>query len=313
MRKILFLLCIPFILFSQPSDYSTTRHFSEPVNHLVSIKEDKSLLTITPVENHHAQSDSSQMTIITLVDGSELNGTILDEDEQKIKFRTRAGVDIEINRDQIESIETVAGVMIKGELRRPDPNRTRLLFAPTGRSLPAGSGYFSVYELFFPMVAIGVTDFLILSGGVSLFPGADEQIIYLAPKVTFYDSDGTGISGGILYVTLPSEGDAGIAYGVATFGSPDISGTAGIGFGFVDGDFSSKPMLMLGLELQISRVSKIISENWIFPATEESITFISLGIRFYGSNLAADFGLITSTEASGSFPFLPWLGFAYNF
>ena len=72
-------------------------------------------------------------------------------------------------------------------------------------------------------------------------------------------------------------------------------------------------MLMLGLEIQISRVSKIISENWIFPATDESITFISLGIRFYGSNLAADFGLITSTEASGSFPFLPWLGFAYNF
>jgi hypothetical protein len=220
---------------------------------------------------------------------------------------------MEILRSQIEKIETLSGVMVDGELSRPDPNRTRLLFAPTGRALPAGSGYFSVYEIFFPMIAVGVTDFLALSGGVSLFPGADEQIIYLAPKVTFYDSDVTSISGGILYVTLPSEGDAGIAYGVATFGSQKFSGTAGFGFGFVDGDFSSKPMLMLGLELRISKVSKIISENWIFPASDESINFISLGIRFFGTNLAADFGLITSTEASGNFPFLPWLGFAYNF
>lgn len=51
----------------------------------------------------------------------------------------------------------------------------------------------------------------------------------------------------------------------------------------------------------------------LVDGSDESITFISLGIRFFGSHLAADFGLITSPEASGSFPFFPWLGFAYNF
>ena len=151
MRKILFFLFMPLILLAQLPYYPTTGHFSELVNHYVSLKEDISLLTISSVDNQQTQSDSSQMTIITLVDGSELNGIILEEDEEKIKFRTRAGVEIEINRNQTERIETVAGVMVEGELRRPDPNRTRLLFAPTGRSLPAGSGYFSVYELFFPI------------------------------------------------------------------------------------------------------------------------------------------------------------------
>ncbi len=51
----------------------------------------------------------------------------------------------------------------------------------------------------------------------------------------------------------------------------------------------------------------------LVDGSDESITFISLGIRFFGSHLAADFGLITSPDASGNFPFLPWLGFAYNF
>jgi len=44
------------------------------------------------------------MTIITLIDGSEFNGAILEEDDEKIKFRTQAGVEIEILRDQLEKV-----------------------------------------------------------------------------------------------------------------------------------------------------------------------------------------------------------------
>ncbi len=313
MLKAFMLLSIPLLVFSQNLEYTSSLfHHTVEITPYLNKKESPPK---TPVINDDQteQSDSTQFTVITLIDGSELFGTILEEDEEKIKFRTRVGVEVQIFRNQIEEIETISGVMIEGELRRPDPNRTRLLFAPTGRALPAGSGYFSVYELFFPMIAVGITDFLALSGGISLIPGADKQILYLAPKVTFVDGEATSVSGGILYVTIPDEGNAGIAYGVATFGSPKFSATTGLGFGFVDGDFSSKPMLMLGLELQISKVSKLISENWIFPGSDESITFISLGIRFFGSHLAADFGLITSPDASGNFPFFPWLGFAYNF
>ena len=313
MLKAFMLLSFPLFVFSQNLENTNCLFHHTLENTPYTIKNELPPQTPVIIDDQTEQSDSTQFTVVTLIDGSELFGTILEEDEEKIKFRTRVGVEMEISRNQIEEIETVSGVMIEGELRRPDPNRTRLLFAPTGRALPAGSGYFSVYELFFPMIAVGITDFLALSGGISLFPGAEQQIIYLAPKVTFYDGEVTSVSGGILYVTLPGEGNAGIAYGVTTFGSPKISGTAGLGFGFVDGDFSSKPMLMLGLEIQISKVSKLISENWIFPGSDESITFISLGIRFFGSHLAADFGLITSPDASGSFPFFPWLGFAYNF
>jgi hypothetical protein len=39
-----------------------------------------------------------------------------------------------------------------------DPNYSRLLFAPTGRPLKKGDGYFSDYEVLFPGLAVGLTD-----------------------------------------------------------------------------------------------------------------------------------------------------------
>ena len=66
-----------------------------------------------------------------------------------------------------------------------DPNYSRLLFAPTGRPLAKGDGYFSDYELVFPGVAYGLTDNLSLAGGVSVIPGLGlgEQLFYVSPKL----------------------------------------------------------------------------------------------------------------------------------
>jgi hypothetical protein len=60
-----------------------------------------------------------------------------------------------------------------------DPNYSRLLFAPTGRPLRAGDGYFSDYELLFPGVAYGLTDNVTLAGGVAIVPGLGlgEQLV----------------------------------------------------------------------------------------------------------------------------------------
>ena len=45
------------------------------------------------------------------------------------------------------------------------------------------------------------------------------------------------------------------------------------------------------------------------------VHLLSGGIRFFGENLAADFALIFPLTGEGieGFPFLPWIGFAYNF
>lgn len=106
--------------------------------------------------------------------------------------------------------------MVRGELWRTDPNHTRLLFAPTARALKAGQGYFSVYEIFFPFVAVGVTDFFTLSGGFSLFPGVESQLLYIAPKITPVHLEKFDLAAGVLYIKIPEEDEgAGILYSVA--------------------------------------------------------------------------------------------------
>jgi len=254
--------------------------------------------------------DSLQTYSITLEDGSELIGHILKEDELVVHFRTLTGIEMKLKRYLIVSLEPLKGRLEGTQFEMADPNDTRLLFAPTGRTLGKGEGYFSIYEVFFPMLAYGITDFVTISGGMSLFPGVEDQILYVAPKVRMIKSSKFEFSGGVLYSTVHGH-NFGISYGVATIGDSKFSVTTGLGWGFVDGDFSKNPLFMFGFEGRISKRSKIISENWFPPGIEQGL--LSLGIRFFGKKLAADFGLITSTNAEGSFPFLPWIGFAVNF
>jgi len=262
-----------------------------------------------------AQQDSNKVELkqIELKDGSRLIGTIVKEDSTAITFRTTSQVEIAIPREQIKSIRTLSGKMVGGEYWRSDPNRTRLLFAPTARPLKAGQGYFSVYEIFFPFLAAGVTDFLSFAGGLTLVPGAESQLVYFAPKATPIHLKNFDLAGGVLYVLVPEgEDNIGIVYSVSTYGTEKAALTAGLGWGFSGGDFTDKPVWMVGGELRVSNSIKFISENWFPPDVDFS--FLSLGIRFFGENLATDFALVYPAGAdTGGFPFLPWIGFAYNF
>lgn len=142
-----------------------------------------SLISCLPLSALFAQTDSTVIQRIVLTDGSELVGNIVHQDADSVTFRTASGLRASVPRKNIKEIRTTKGEWVGGEFRKTDPNQTRLFFAPTGRSLPQGKGYFSAYEIFFPMLAVGLTDFLTLAGGVTLIPGATQQAVYLAPKV----------------------------------------------------------------------------------------------------------------------------------
>jgi hypothetical protein len=262
-----------------------------------------------------ADPDSSQVEIfkITLTDESILIGTISSEDDSTLQFQTLSGLEMAIPKAIIEKQIQISSKVVEGKIWRTDPNRTRLFFAPTGRALKSGQGYFSVYEIFFPFIAVGITDHITLAGGLTLFPGADQQLLYLAPKITPVQLEKFDLSAGVLYIVIPNnEEDAGIFYSVGTYGTDAASLTFGLGFGFSGGEVADKPVYTVGAELRSSNSVAFITENWFIPDSEFQI--VSFGLRFFGENLAADFGLIHPLGAdSEGFPFLPWLGFAYNF
>jgi hypothetical protein len=159
-------------------------------------------------------------------------------------------------------------------------------------------------------LAIGITDFITLAGGVTLMPGAENQVIYLAPKVRVLHLDNFDLSGGVLYCHVEDE-NFGIFYGVTSIGSAKASFTLGLGWGYADGETAESPAFMFGGEVQVSNSVKFLSENWKFPEADDLL--LSFGLRFFGESLAADFGLITTTGRTSGFPFFPWIGFAYNF
>jgi hypothetical protein len=252
---------------------------------------------------------------VILTDGSAFIGIIQSQDADSLRFRTLSNVLIVVGRDAVKSIKELPGEIVDGSYRRVDPNRSRLLFAPTARPIRSGQGYFAVYEIFFPFFAVGIADVLSLAGGISLVPGADDQLFYLAPKLSLpLGSEMTDLSLGLLYGNLigESEDGAGIVYGVGTFGGNYTALTVGLGYGFHGADFSERPVLLLGGEAQVSNSVKFVSENWIPIGSDTAL--LSLGIRFFGDALAADLGFFYPLGTDpGGFPLFPWLGFAYCF
>ena len=213
----------------------------------------------------------------------------------------------------------IKGEVVNGQYYRRDPNESRLFISPTARPLKSGNGYFSSNELLFPMVAIGIGDYVSAAAGISIIPGATDQLFYLNLKVTPIQLKNVDIAFGFLYSGITSEGEDknSIAYIVGTFGSSEAAFTSGIAFGLTKEGFPepSNPIIMLGGELRASNSIKLISENWIMTGKDET-SLISFGVRFFGSKVAGDFGLIFPVGEdtfNGGFPAFPFLGFTYNF
>jgi hypothetical protein len=264
---------------------------------------------------------SDSLVSISLKDGTTLTGKIVREDEVSLKVVTPADLEVEVPRSSIVSIKPLRGRMVEGKFYRFDPNYSRLMFAPTGRPLRKGEGYFFDTYVLFPGVAWGLTDNFSLMAGMSVVPGVGlgDQLKYLAPRIGIQTSDEFAVSFGALYATV--EGDAaGIAFAVASMGQPDKSFTAGLGLGYTkvedeDFKFGDHPVLLLGGNIRLSNNMALVSENWLITGGDFELGNqpFALAIRFFGERLAADVGAILIGEViDEGFP-IPWLSFTYNF
>ncbi|MBN1466621.1 hypothetical protein JXA02_12750 [candidate division KSB1 bacterium] len=252
---------------------------------------------------------------VVLRDGSQFYGIFARARTDTLIVQTQGGLIIAAPMRMIVNIfdDVPRG---EGKFYRSDPHATRLLFAPTGRGLSAGRGYFADYYIFFPTLAYGVTDFLTIAGGMSIIPGLPlpQQIFYFMPKMTFRASDKVGIAGGLLFLPIPEEQeDLSLAYSVASFGSEEGALTLGLGVPIISGT-SYSPVILIGGDLQVSNSVKLITENWLFTGPD-TFALLSGGIRFFSDRIAVDLAIITSDQfwQGEGFPFLPWVDFAVLF
>lgn len=262
-------------------------------------------LRIPPPEN---------MQIITLKDGSTLIGRTVTISELEISFKTELG-EIKIPLQSIKKFREVPSSSIRSGLYWfPNPNATRLYIGPTARMLKKGTGYFADIELFFPAVTVGVTDRVTIGGGMSIFPGVsvNKQLYYLTPKVSIKSYDKLHFAAGALLVKIPDVSQTvGVIYGLGTFGTPDGSITAGLGYGFVGRHTADKPAVMIGGEKRLTRRVALVSENWIIPGADAPV--VSYGIRMMGEDLSFDLAFFNILDQDAIFPGIPYIDLTFKF
>ena len=259
---------------------------------------------------------------IELNDGTPFRGKIVQQDETTVVLVTLGGAEVKIPRSSIVSIKPIRGRIVDGVFRRFDPNYSRLIFAPTGRPLREGDGYFSDFYVIFPSIAYGLTDNLSVMAGMSVIPGISltEQLMYVAPRVGVRPSDDIALSAGVLYASIREVGAAGIAFAVGTFGREDQNFTAGIGLGYTKGEgqgfeFADHPIIMLGGNVRLSNSLAFVSENWLITGGDFDLGWQPFGmaLRFFGERIAVDVGVILFGELIGEGLPIPLLSFVYNF
>ncbi len=257
--------------------------------------------------------DTTAVVTLRLADGSDLTGRVVQRDDSSLVVATPAGLVVTVPYRAVAGWQSRRGRLVGGQFRESDPNTTRLFFAPTGRTLPAGRSYFADYFLFFPFVATGATDWLTVAAGMSILPGASSQLVYLAPKLGVARGPRLNASIGGIYATVPGEeGSVGAGYGALTVGDEDAAVTVVAGYAFTNGERSEEPGFVFGGEQRLGAGTKGLIEAWKLPGvTEVPVIF---GLRLFSRTITVDFGLfrVLGTDTSG-FPFIPWVDFVVSF
>jgi len=233
-----------------------------------------------------AEEKAPESVTITLKDGGTLVGTIVAEDEGVVTLRTSSGLELKLPREAIASRSETAQAPSDAPPRSPltDPNESRLMFAPTGRPLGKGNGYFSDHYVLFPGVGYGLTKNLSVGAGISTMPavGLTDQLFYATASSGWKLGGNSAVAvGGFLAGAQANEiADFGVAalYGVGTLGPPDRSLSVGIAavatqeeeyvYGprgeYVSTErpwrFRDAPVVMVGGSLRVARNLSLISE-----------------------------------------------------
>jgi len=264
-------------------------------------------ISITSSEN-----DTTSIYKITTLDGRTTIGRLVREDETSVTLDVEQFGEVTIMRGNIRTITEVAEKdFVDGRYWFPNPVSTRYLFAPNAIPMKQGSYYYQNTWIFFNNINYGITDrFSLGAGTVPIFLfGVSALPIWILPKFSLI-SDQIHLSiGGVIGGVIGSGGGAaGLLYGTATVGNRNSNLSLGVGFGYVDNDFSSKPVINISGMHRLSLRGYLITENYIFPTENSSEGIISAGYRYAAESFSVDFALVRPVAATDGFIGIPWLG-----
>ncbi len=252
-----------------------------------------------------------QVVIVTMKDGTEYKGTIVSQDNETLVLRTPNGTLnlVSVNVDTIENYD------YEGKFEFPNPHDTRYFFGPSGIPVKKGKGYYQNVLLTGNFANYGITKNISVGGGLEFISTVlGNPVWFLTPKVGFDISKNLHAGGGVIVAGLAGEGTASLGYGVFTVGHAETNFTVGAGYGFISGEASQNPAIMLSGTHRVSRSIALLTENYILPMnTGETFYFGIHGIRILSKRNSFDIGAIVIPEIAEDIPALPYVGYVRTF
>ncbi len=271
-----------------------------------------SLLCCTTAYTQDAMQDTSRLWRIQTIDGNEYVGKIISKDGEELVLQDNNIGTITLNMQRIRLMrEADPKRVVRGHYWSENPQSTRYFFAPNGYGLRKGEGYYQNVWIFLNQASVGLTDQISIGVGMVpafLFFGAPTPV-WITPKISFpIKKDVFNLGVGALAGTVVGEdtGVFGIGYGVATLGNRDKNLTFGLGYGFIDGEFSSQGLVTVGGMLRTGKKGYLMLESYF--AADGGV--LLLGGRTVWSRISLDYGGIVPLLGYGQFVIGPWLGIA---
>ncbi|NDK54998.1 hypothetical protein GWO68_03615 [Pontibacter sp. BT213] len=266
------------------------------------------------------QTTAPQRWMIETKDGSVYQGIYLGKDENGIRLQTESAGIITIPNDQVKSYRILDERNYKnGQYWYENPNSSRYLFGPSAFSLRKGEAYYQNTYLVLNSFNYGLTDNFTIGGGfelISTFSG--EPTFFITPKYTFPVAEKWRAGAGVLYLTSTLADDGfsglGVGYGIVTYGNTDNNATLGLGYGYVDGEFASRPIVTLSGMKRVSRKLGLVSENWFVPSEDISGGIYSYGLRFMGERITVDLAFLNNKDIMETIVIgVPYVDFVVKF
>ena len=264
--------------------------------------------------------DKTKNYIIELVDDTRFVANVIEWDSLSVFIKTSSILRIAIPYNKIKKIIELDSNNFKaGEYWFENPHSTRYLFAPSAYNLKKGEGYYQNAWLILNSFNIGITDYFSFGGGIELIStfGEGKPIFFLTPKVGFKIRDKLNVGGGIIFASIPdfdnNRFNMGITYGIATYGSLDHNFTGGLGWGFFDREFESKPIIVFAGMARVGKKWALVTENWIAPIDGYRGIY-SYGVRFFGEKIAIDLAFLNNADIVEAIVIgIPYIDFVIKF
>ncbi|MFY0608135.1 MAG: hypothetical protein JXR10_15555 [Cyclobacteriaceae bacterium] len=275
---------------------------------------------LSTLESRAQSQDTVSYYTITTSDGNILNGRIMQKSPEFVRFKTDNLGEIKIRFMDIESIQPMSNSKggsyssSQSDTSVPAyrPGRSKsyddpkyYLFRNNGFGLEKGDIYYHNVWLFFNEVNFGFSDNFSLGFGVMPFTFDETLPAWIQGKFTLpIQEDKIAVGLGTVHAGLIDGGsNFGMVYTDFTIGNRSNHVNVGVGTGYIDGIWQSKPGFTLSGSIKATQSGALVTENYIFT----DYLLYSLVFKQSFNTGVFDYGIFYIHDGFSGVA-LPWLG-----